>query len=97
VPDVAAALQGARDILAERVAEDAELRAWVRDRTRAEGVVTSRRAANRTRRVEVRRLLRVLAEADGDPVAPHTGDPPRRGEEELSWTIEAPVDELVRA
>ncbi|HSJ09260.1 MAG TPA: Tex-like N-terminal domain-containing protein, partial [Longimicrobiales bacterium] len=37
VPDVAAALQGARDIIAERIAEDAELRAWVRDRTRREG------------------------------------------------------------
>src|SRR5690606_5763838 len=35
------ALQGARDILAERVADDADLRALVRDRTRAHGVVRS--------------------------------------------------------
>ena len=41
VPDVAAALQGARDILAERVAEDAELRGWVRDVTRQQGEVKS--------------------------------------------------------
>jgi protein Tex len=30
VPDAAAALQGARDIVAERIAEDADIRAWVR-------------------------------------------------------------------
>src|SRR5262245_736730 len=36
------ALRGARDILAERVAETAEIRAWVRDHTRADAIVTSR-------------------------------------------------------
>jgi uncharacterized protein len=35
-------LRGARDILAERVAEDAAVRAWMRDRTRADGRVVSR-------------------------------------------------------
>ena len=44
VPDAAAALQGARDILAERIAETAELRAMIRDLTRAEGLLTSRAA-----------------------------------------------------
>jgi protein Tex len=38
----AEALQGARDILAERVAEDADLRALVRDFTRSTGVVSAR-------------------------------------------------------
>ena len=42
VPDVAAALAGARDILAERVAEDAGLRGRIRDVTRANGVLRSR-------------------------------------------------------
>ncbi|MBX6363202.1 MAG: RNA-binding transcriptional accessory protein, partial [Gemmatimonadetes bacterium] len=37
VPSAEAALAGARDILAERVAEDAELRGWVRDLTREKG------------------------------------------------------------
>ena len=41
VPDVKAALAGARDIVAERVAEDAELRALVRDACLAEGTVQS--------------------------------------------------------
>ena len=41
VPDAAAALQGMRDILAEQVAEDATVRGWVREVTRAEGRVKS--------------------------------------------------------
>src|SRR5688500_12590888 len=36
------ALKGARDILAERVAEDADTRAWVRDYTRDTGQIFSR-------------------------------------------------------
>ncbi len=42
VPDAAAALAGARDILAERIAEDPGLRGRVRDLTRADGVLRSR-------------------------------------------------------
>src|SRR5690606_36353610 len=42
VPTVDAALQGARDIIAEQVAEDAVIRGWVRELTRAKGVVTSK-------------------------------------------------------
>jgi len=42
VPDVAAALAGARDILAERIAEDANLRGEIRDLTRTLGVLASR-------------------------------------------------------
>ena len=41
VPTVEAALQGARDILSEQVAEDALIRGWVREITRAKGVVKS--------------------------------------------------------
>jgi uncharacterized protein len=41
VPDVAASLAGARDILAERIAEDAALRGRIRDLTRA-GALRSR-------------------------------------------------------
>src|SRR5262249_5632461 len=42
VPDIAAALAGARDIVAERIAEDAALRGRVRDLTRADGALRSR-------------------------------------------------------
>jgi uncharacterized protein len=41
VPDVKAALAGARDIVAERVAEDPEVRAMVREACLAEGTVQS--------------------------------------------------------
>ena len=42
MPDVDHALAGARDILAERIADDADVRGQVRDLTRAEGVIKSR-------------------------------------------------------
>jgi len=42
VPDVEHALAGARDILAERIADDADVRGEVRTLTRAEGVMKSR-------------------------------------------------------
>ena len=42
VPDVATALAAARDILAERIAEDAALRGRIRDLTRADGGLRSR-------------------------------------------------------
>lgn len=103
VPDVEAALQGARDILAERVAEDAGLRGAIRDLTRKMGTVTSR----------------ILKGKEGDPAAarfrdyfdhtePVSSIPShrmlaiRRGEAEdmLKWSIDAPEEEalaLVRA
>jgi len=98
VASVEDALQGARDILAERVAEDADLRALVRERTRAAGVVRSKVVkakadaaakyrdyfdyAEPVRRIPSHRMLAV-----------------RRGEAEglLRWSVEAPVEELLRA
>ncbi len=41
VPDVESALQGARDIIAEMVSDNAQLRAWVRERTWSKGVISS--------------------------------------------------------
>jgi protein Tex len=98
VPDAAAALQGARDILAERVAEDADLRAMVRERTRAEGVVTSRargmQDAATSKFADYFEFSQRLTELPS-----HRMLAIRRGEAEevLSWTIEAPVDALVAA
>ena len=51
MPDAAAALQGARDILAERVAEDATVRAWVRDSTRSSGVLRANVASGKEKEV----------------------------------------------
>lgn len=42
VPDVEAALAGARDIVAETVSDDAEVRREVRDLTRKQGLITSK-------------------------------------------------------
>ncbi|MBR9989796.1 MAG: RNA-binding transcriptional accessory protein, partial [Gemmatimonadetes bacterium] len=95
VADVEAALQGARDILAERVAEDAALRAWVRDRTRAAGIVTSKARGDRdpsaSKFADYFQFSQKLTD-----IPSHRVLAIRRGEteEELSWTIEAPVDEL---
>jgi protein Tex len=96
VPDVAAALQGARDILAERIAEDAELRGWVRDRTRAAGVVQSsargEQDAATSKFADYFQFSQKLLDLPSHRVLAI-----RRGEAEdvLSWTIVAPVDELV--
>jgi len=96
VADVDAALAGARDILAERVAEDAELRGWVRERTHAQGIVVSRvrseHADAPTKFRDYYEFSQKLTE-----IPSHRMLAIRRGEAEevLSWTIEAPVDEIV--
>ena len=96
VPDAAAALAGARDILAERVAEDAELRGWVRDVTRRKGVLHARAATGKAD--EVSKFQDYYDFAQKLEEAPsHRVLAVRRGEEEgfLTWTIDAPVEELV--
>jgi protein Tex len=93
--DVNAALQGARDILAERVAEDAAVRAWVRERTRAAGIIRSRARGERdpatSKFADYFDFSQQLTE-----IPSHRVLAIRRGEaeEELSWSIEAPVEEL---
>lgn len=95
VPTAADALQGARDILAERVSEDADLRGWVRELTRARGVVRSRAAAGKEEEVSKFQDYYDF----GQPVTEipsHRMLAIRRGEAEeyLYWTIEAPVEEI---
>src|SRR5690349_12745188 len=51
VPDAATALAGARDILAERIAEDAILRGRVQDLTRSQGTVHSRAITGKEKEV----------------------------------------------
>jgi protein Tex len=90
------ALKGARDILAERVAEDADTRAWVRDHTRDTGQVVSRgkpgidKAASKfadyfefSQRLKDIPSHRILAIRRGE------------AEEQLTWGIEVAVDQVV--
>ncbi|MBA3890895.1 MAG: RNA-binding transcriptional accessory protein, partial [Gemmatimonadaceae bacterium] len=97
VPAVVDALQGARDLLAERVAEDAGLRGWVRDVTRAKGSVKSRVMTGRESEVSKFQDYYDFAERLTS-IPSHRMLAIRRGEAEgvLSWSVDAPSEELVR-
>ncbi|HEX7117981.1 MAG TPA: Tex family protein [Longimicrobiales bacterium] len=95
VASVEDALQGARDILAERVSEDAELRGWIRDLTRGKGRVRS--TALPGKEGEVSKFQDYYDHEEKLTEIPsHRMLAIRRGEAEgyLAWTIEAPVDEI---
>ncbi|MFP4624134.1 MAG: Tex family protein, partial [Gemmatimonadota bacterium] len=92
------ALQGARDILAERVAEDATLRGWVRDRTRTDGVVASRVLSSKEDDEAAARFRDYFEFAQKATEIPsHRMLAIRRGEAEgvLTWKVEAPEEEIV--
>ncbi len=90
------ALQGARDIMAERVAEDAEIRALVRTYTQRHGVVVARgkRGVEKTtsKFADYFEFSQKLSE-----IPSHRMLAIRRGEaeEQLSWQIDVPADELL--
>ena len=90
------ALQGARDIIAERVAEDAVVREWVRDTTRKSGVVRSSVAAGKEKEVSKFQDYYDFSEKLGT-LPSHRVLAIRRGEAEgfLTWTVAAPVDDIV--
>ncbi len=96
VPDVEHALAGARDILAERVAEDADRRGRIRDITRREGVVRSRALTGKEKEVskfqDYYDFSQPLAE-----IPSHRMLAIRRGEAEgfLIWSIDAPSERIV--
>jgi len=96
VATVADALQGARDILAERVAEDAELRGWVRDRTRQKGAVKSAAAYGKENEVSKFQDYYDYAEKLAD-IPSHRVLAIRRGEAEgfLVWSVDAPTEEIM--
>jgi len=96
VPGVAEALQGARDILAERAAEDAELRGWVRERTRWSGVVKSAALAGKEKEVSKFQDYYDFSEKLSD-IPSHRMLAIRRGEAEgfLVWSVGAPADEIL--
>lgn len=49
VPDAAAAIRMAEDILAERISDSAEIRAWIRKRTERDGLLVSEKKAAKTK------------------------------------------------
>jgi uncharacterized protein len=95
VPTEADALAGARDILSERIAEDAELRGWVRDLTRRKGVVASKVSVGKENEVSKFQDYYDFSEPLSS-IPSHRVLAIRRGEEEgmLSWSVVAPVDEV---
>ena len=79
VPDTAAALDGARAILVERFAEDADLIGALREQVWSNGLLTSTaRAGQEDRGREVQGLFRVQPGADQTAVASHPRHVPRR-------------------
>ena len=103
VPDVEAALQGARDILAERVAEDADLRGAIRDLTRKMGTVSSHILKGKENDPAAARFRDYFHHSETlSSIPSHRMLAIRRGEAEdmLKWSIDAPEDgalALVRA
>ncbi|HKH91568.1 MAG TPA: Tex family protein [Gemmatimonadaceae bacterium] len=96
VPSVDDALAGARDILAERIADDADHRAWVRELTRRKGSVSARVATGKENEVSKFQDYYDFSQPLHD-IPSHRVLAIRRGEEEgvIAWTIAAPVGELV--
>lgn len=96
VPSVDAALQGARDILAEQIAEDATIRGWTREITRARGLVKSTVIKDKATEDSKFKDYFDFSESLGT-IPSHRMLAIRRGEAEgqLQWRIEAPVDEIV--
>ena len=95
VPSAEAAMQGARDIVSEQVAEDAMVRGWVREVTRAKGAVKSSVIAEKRSDDSKFKDYFEYTESLGT-IPSHRMLAIRRGEAEgeLIWRVEAPVDEI---
>ncbi len=89
------ALLGARDILAEQVAEDATVRGWVREATRAQGIVKSTVQKGKDDEASKFKDYFDYSEPLGS-IPSHRMLAIRRGEAEevLQWRIEAPVESI---
>jgi uncharacterized protein len=95
VPTTDDALAGARDILSERIAEDADTRGWIRDLTRRKGSVAARVVTGKEKEVSKFQDYYDFSEPLGT-IPSHRVLAIRRGEEEgmLAWSVAAPVDEI---
>jgi uncharacterized protein len=96
VPDAAAALEGACHILAERLADDADARAFVRRLTWAEGIFSSRVAADKKEAVTKFEMYYDYQEPV-KTIPSHRMLAMRRGEKEevLLLSILAPVEQIL--
>jgi len=96
VPDAAAALEGAGHIIAERIAENADLRAFVRRLTWEQGKILSRVALDKKEAVTKFEMYYDYHELLKD-VPSHRMLAMRRGEKEevLFLSILAPVEEIL--
>jgi uncharacterized protein len=90
VPTVEEALQGAMDIVAEQVADDPDVRGWVRDYTRRQGIVVTR--ARDARAESVYRMYYDYQEPVRK-VVPHRVLAINRGEREEYLKVAVQVDE----
>ena len=95
VPSPEAALQGARDILAETVSEDATVRGWVREVTRSRGAVKSTVLSDKRSDDSKFKDYFDFSEALGT-IPSHRMLAIRRGETEgeLLWRVEAPAEDI---
>jgi uncharacterized protein len=95
VPSAEAALQGARDILAEQIAEDAMIRGWVREVTRAKGIVGCKVIEDKRSDESKFKDYFEFSEALGT-IPSHRMLAIRRGEAEgeLLWRVEAPIEDI---
>jgi uncharacterized protein len=95
VPTVEAALLGARDILSEQVSEDAVVRGWVREITRAKGNVKSSVITDKASDDSKFKDYFDFNESLGT-IPSHRMLAIRRGETEgeLMWRVEAPLEEI---
>lgn len=96
VPDAVSALEGAGHILAERIAENADVRAYVRRLTGEQGLIASRVASDKKEAVTKFEMYYDYQEPLKD-VPSHRMLAMRRGEKEevLFLSIQAPVEEIL--
>jgi protein Tex len=91
------AIQGAKDIIAEKISDDAEFREWIRTQTFKKGIIIS--VGKETERDE-KRVYEMYYEYE-EPVhkiVPHRVLALNRGEKEniLRVSVKAPVDDILR-
>ncbi len=104
VPDPDSALQGARDIAAERISEDAGVREWLRRLARTKGTVRAKAARRKKGEENAKGKDEASKFQDyhdfSEPVSripSHRILAIRRGESEgaLRWTVEMPEEEVL--
>ncbi len=89
------ALQGAMDIIAEQVSDDADIRKWIRERTFQKGTLVTEQKEAEADEKNVYQMYYAYSEPL-KKVVPHRVLAINRGENEgiLKVSIEAPVDEI---